>query len=134
MSLCSGAEKQSGNKNFQEADCPMTSPFSEHEFHSQMSRALETVRTVLGLFVLLIVIHRLDINKGLRLPGEINHHYEDKFLLAELLGNCTVAAHINCLEYFGLTKENLEKLKGWSKTRSVSLRLKAEGPSIPFVF
>jgi hypothetical protein len=57
---------------------------------------------------------------------DVPHAYEDKFTLAECLGNCAVAATFNALEALGLDSQGLAKLRHWAGERSVTLRLKAE--------
>ena len=87
--------------------------FNEHAFKARMDTALLKVRTV------------LDNSKNPRLASEVEHQYDDKYLLAEFLANTALASHLNLLETLGLSPENVKKMMEWSKKRSVSLCLTA---------
>ncbi len=84
--------------------------FDESQFRAQVDKALEKVRTI------------LDNTRNPQLPSDVPHLYEDKYLLAEFLTNITITAQLTTLETMGLTEAQLNQLKEWSKTRSVSLR------------
>ena len=51
---------------------------------------------------------------------------DDKFALAESLGNLAVAGTLNCLQVLGLDAGGLRVLRDWAGTRAVTLRFKAE--------
>jgi hypothetical protein len=68
----------------------------------------------------------LENEKHPQYAPDVPHAYEDKFALAECLGNCAVAATINGLEGMGLDQQGLAKLRQWAAERAVTLRLKAE--------
>ena len=53
--------------------------------------------------------------------------YADKYLLAESLGNMSLAATLNALELLGVNPQSLKKMRAWvAEGLSVTLRLKAE--------
>lgn len=89
-------------------------PFNELRFKGQVEEALKQIRTI------------LDNTKQPKFPADVFHQYEDKYRLAEMLGNVAGAAHTNVFAVLGITKEHLETLKQWAKTRAVVLRLKTE--------
>jgi len=88
--------------------------FDENAFKSRVDAALRRVKTV------------LETNRNPQYPADVPHAYDDKYLLAESLTNNTLGAYLVCLENLGLNAKQLAQLKDWSKTRSVTLRLKAE--------
>ncbi len=51
---------------------------------------------------------------------------DDKFALAESLGNLAVAGTLNCLQVLGLDAGGLRVLRDWAAERAVTLRFKAE--------
>jgi hypothetical protein len=59
-------------------------------------------------------------------PGDVHHQYNDKFLLAEFLTNSMIASVLNILEDLQIDSEKLAKIKAWSATHTVTLRLAAE--------
>jgi hypothetical protein len=93
----------------------MRAHYNEHEFRRTLDRALEKVKTV------------LDNTKHPQAAKDVQHTYDDKYLLAEFLTNTFIAAALNVLETIGLSVEGVKKLVEWSKgKRSVSLRFGAE--------
>ena len=86
----------------------------EQKFRSQVSSALDRARLVLAK------------EKRPRIASEVDHIYDDKYLLAEFLTNTSSAAFLNILETLGLTKEGVKTLAEWASSRSVSIRLSAE--------
>lgn len=54
-----------------------------------------------------------------------SHVYEDKYLLAESMGNATLGAFLNVLELLGVNARSIRDIRNWAKNRSVTLRLKA---------
>lgn len=89
-------------------------PFDEARFTTQVEEALKHIRTV------------LDNNKYPKLPADVFHKYEDKYRLAEMLGNVAGAAQMNALEGLGISREHLSTLREWAKTKAVILRFKSE--------
>jgi hypothetical protein len=83
-------------------------------FTSKVDAAHAVVRTI------------LDNSKEVAKPSEVQHSYDDKYLLAEFLVNSSIQGISNCLSVMGLNDSDCEKLGEWSKTRSVSLRWKSE--------
>jgi hypothetical protein len=88
--------------------------FNEASFRARVDNALKRVKTI------------LDTNRNPQYPADVPHAYDDKYLLAESLTNNALGAYLVCYENLGLTEKQLTQLKDWSKTRSVTLRLKAE--------
>lgn len=87
--------------------------YDEHTFRTKMEAALRQVRTI------------LDNTRNPQSPADVPHRYEDKYLLAELVGSVAIASLLQCLELVGLSDEGLERLREWAKTRTVTLRLQA---------
>ncbi|KAJ3390821.1 hypothetical protein HDU92_000287, partial [Lobulomyces angularis] len=56
----------------------------------------------------------LDTTRNPKLPSEVIHKYEDKFLLAEFITNSALAAQLNVLRHLNFNDENLKKMKKWS--------------------
>jgi hypothetical protein len=52
--------------------------------------------------------------------------YEDKYLLAETLVNSGLNALVQVFEALGFSDSEWKKVHSWNRTRSVTLRLKAE--------
>eukprot|EP01064_Diplonema_japonicum_P021011 TRINITY_DN3055_c0_g1_i1.p1 TRINITY_DN3055_c0_g1~~TRINITY_DN3055_c0_g1_i1.p1 ORF type:complete len:924 (+),score=285.24 TRINITY_DN3055_c0_g1_i1:65-2773(+) len=67
----------------------------------------------------------LDTNRSPGLAGDVHHQYSDKYILAEVMTGAAMASKLATLERIGLTQDGLKQLKEWSKTKSVTLRLKA---------
>lgn len=87
--------------------------YDEHTFRTKIDAALRQVRTI------------LDNTRNPQSPADVPHRYEDKYLLAELVGGVAIASLLQCLELVGLSDEGLERLREWAKTRTVTLRLNA---------
>lgn len=88
--------------------------YNHYRFRTQVDNALKTVKTI------------LDTTRAPQYPANVPHQYVDKYLLAEYLTNTSLASILNCLEAMGLSEKKLLVLVKWAKTRSVSIRLKAE--------
>mmetsp|Transcript_7931 Transcript_7931/g.11977 ORF Transcript_7931/g.11977 Transcript_7931/m.11977 type:complete len:945 (-) Transcript_7931:62-2896(-) len=86
----------------------------EQKFRSQVSSALDRAKLVLAK------------EKRPRSAAEVDHVYDDKYLLAEFLTNTAAAASLNILESFGLSQKDAEKVAEWASARNVSLRFSAE--------
>ena len=69
-----------------------------------------------------VVNQILQVHRNPRLAEEVDHKYEDKFALANLMTNLGIITHMNCLEKMGLTAEIL---KGLDKKKSTTLRFQA---------
>ncbi|MDP2435890.1 MAG: hypothetical protein Q8P67_09120 [archaeon] len=67
----------------------------------------------------------LDNTRAPLLPEQVNHVYDDKYLLAEAMTHLALGAGVNVLAHLGVTEEQLMTLVGWAKARSVTLRLAA---------
>ncbi len=87
--------------------------YNAAKFHADVDAALKTIRTV------------LDNEKNPQLPADVPHRYDDKYQLAELLSRTAVAAVFEGLSRFGVTGDAKKQMVGWSKKRSVTLRLEA---------
>lgn len=88
--------------------------FNEVRFRARVDAALNKVKTI------------LETSRAPQYPADVPHEYEDKYLLAESLTNSSIAALLSFLESIGLTEKQFAQLKEWNKSRSVTLRLKAE--------
>lgn len=89
--------------------------FDENQFHERVNKALERVRTI------------LENTRTPQYAADVQHEYDYKYLLAEFLTNSTIAACFNSLEKLGVDDaKKLNSLKEWAKTRSGTLRFKAE--------
>lgn len=89
--------------------------FNEEAFKSRVTTALSKVKTI------------LDNSKQPQYAAtDVQHEYEDKYILAEFLVSTGIASTMNVLTHLGVSSKTFAKLKEWSKTRSVSLRFKAE--------
>lgn len=57
-----------------------------------------------------------------------DHTYDDKYTLAEMLVNTSIAAKLNILEQLGLSRDKLQRALAWvyHEKQSVTLRLEAE--------
>ena len=76
----------------------------------EVDRALETVDRI------------LHAQRNYRLADKVNHSYDDKFGLANLMTNVAVIAQMDCLERMGLTVDVLQSL---DKTKATTLRFEA---------
>ena len=78
----------------------MYTDFNEEVFKASVDEALHSVRRV------------LDINRSphLHLAEDVDHNYNDKFKLANLLTNTAIISSTIILERFGLTKEVLQSI------------------------
>ena len=83
-------------------------------FRSKVSESLVEVKKI------------LDVTRKPSFAPDVQHQYEDKYLLAEMLVNVGVAAQMNCLEALGLKGEDTAKLLEWAASRSVTLRFATE--------
>ena len=63
----------------------------------------------------------LSQHKHPQLLSQIEHTYEDKYLLSELLCNVAVASQMATLVELGATEAQLREIKAWSADRAVSL-------------
>ena len=86
----------------------------ESKFRAQVSSALARAKLVLSK------------EKRPRSAADVDHVYNDKYLLAEFLTNTAAASFLNILESLGLSKEDEGRLAQWASSRSVSLRFSAE--------
>eukprot|EP01064_Diplonema_japonicum_P038443 TRINITY_DN9323_c0_g1_i1.p1 TRINITY_DN9323_c0_g1~~TRINITY_DN9323_c0_g1_i1.p1 ORF type:complete len:923 (+),score=203.05 TRINITY_DN9323_c0_g1_i1:51-2771(+) len=71
-------------------------------FEQDIRSAIAKVKTV------------LDQNRVPKYATEVNHTYDDKFLLAEFVTNTAVAAQITCLEHIGLSAQHMKQLQIWA--------------------
>ena len=87
--------------------------YDEHGFAARIEAARRRIRTI------------LDNTRNPQLPADVPHRYEDKYLLAEIIGRVSTASVIQCLEVIGMTAAQLAQMREWAKTRSVTIRLTA---------
>lgn len=90
------------------------SSYDENSFRARVNAALEKVKTI------------LDNTRTPQWAADVAHEYEDKYLLAELLVNSAINAQIAALDALGLTEKHYTQVKEWAKSRSVTIRLRAE--------
>ncbi len=88
--------------------------YNEARFHGSVDAALRRIRTI------------LDNTRNPQYPADVAHRYEDKYLLAEFLTRTAAAGILQCLGGVGLTAEAVASLSEWARTRSVTLRLRAQ--------
>ena len=88
--------------------------FEESRFKQRIQAAAGHVKSI------------LETTRNPALAGEVSHSYEDKFALAESITYAATQALLNALELVQIDTEKLKKLKDWSNSRSVSLRLRVE--------
>jgi hypothetical protein len=67
-------------------------PYDTENFRAKVGQALEKVRTI------------LDVSRSTELPSEVDHKYDDKYLLAEFLTSASMTATLNALELLGLNE------------------------------
>jgi len=92
----------------------MQSSFDESRFRSQVDNALRTLRTV------------LENTREPLLAENVAHSYQDKYMLAEFLGNASLSAQLACLDIIGANISVLAKLKEWARTNAVTFRFRGE--------
>ena len=89
--------------------------FNTTQFRNKINQALEQVKLV------------LENNRRPKLPENVNHTYQDKYLLAEFVCNTSLAAVINSFANIGISGDVLKKLVAWcNENKSVSLRFIAD--------
>ena len=69
--------------------------FDEQAFRNKVDAALGQVRTILAA------------TRDPKLADEVQHRYEDKYLLAELLTNAAVGGVLNSFDAIGLTSKGM---------------------------
>jgi len=84
--------------------------FDEQHFKGNVDSAVKSVERI------------LNIHRNPRLAEDVDHEYENKYDLANLLSNTWLIAQMNCLERMGLTAEIL---RGIDKSQSTTLRFQA---------
>ena len=88
--------------------------FDEMQFMQQVEDALVVVRKI------------LDTSRHPSVPEDSPHTFDDKFALAEFLGNLGLAAQLNSIEQLGLDSSALRRMRRWAAgpdAKSVTLRL-----------
>ena len=88
--------------------------FDEVGFRSKMDKGLSKARTI------------LENHKHPMYPADVEHVYNDKFLLAEVVVGLGICSNVVLLELLGVNPKTLKTLKEWAERQSVTLRLKAE--------
>jgi len=92
----------------------MTAIYMEHRFKKSMDESLEKLRFV------------LQSSRRPTYPGEVDHSYSDKYSLAELLVNTSIAAQFATLQHLGLDEPKLRTLLEFhAKGKALQLRLVA---------
>jgi len=84
------------------------SDFHNQAFEAKVTKALESVRRV------------LDVDRGakIRLADDVDHEYQDKYKMADLMTNMTIVTLVSVLEKLGLTKDIL---RGLDKSKEITL-------------
>lgn len=63
------------------------------------------------LFIYLFIVQTiLENTRNPQYASEVQHEYEDKYLLAEFLANASIACHFSILEHLGVTGKPLEQV------------------------
>eukprot|EP01127_Copromyxa_protea_P017504 TRINITY_DN533_c0_g2_i1.p1 TRINITY_DN533_c0_g2~~TRINITY_DN533_c0_g2_i1.p1 ORF type:complete len:999 (-),score=241.59 TRINITY_DN533_c0_g2_i1:48-3044(-) len=88
--------------------------YSESKFRKKVQSALTAVNRI------------LHVSRHPSYPADLDHQYDDKYLLAEFVTNVALAAALNCLELLGLDEKGLAEVTRWAQDRSVTLRLTAQ--------
>eukprot|EP01041_Mallomonas_annulata_P011057 gene11057-23113_t len=89
--------------------------FDEYLFRRKLGDSIDRVRQI------------LDTNKHPKYAIDIQHVYEDKYILSEYLTNTMMASHLNSLKRIGLTTKGLNATLEWqTSNRPIFLRFKAE--------
>jgi len=86
--------------------------FDEHGFRRRVEEAVVTLQKLLH-----------STRRPTFAEDVPNHSYQDKYLLAEFLTNCGLAAQCTCLEALGVGTQQLATLVEWSASETVTLRL-----------
>jgi len=88
--------------------------YNDSRFRQQVDSALKEVANI------------LETSRHPQYPSEVNHQYDDKYLLVEFLSNTSFAAFVQVLELLGVTDKTLNQLLDASQSRSISLRFRSE--------
>jgi len=85
--------------------------FEEMRFRQRVDAALDQARNI------------LSIARAPAPAADVGHKYDDKYALAEWMGNLTVATLLQCMEQMGASPADLATMSNWARGgRSVSLR------------
>jgi len=68
----------------------------------------------------------LDNTKNPILAADVSHRYMDKMTLAEFLTNTSLSSVFASLTMLGVSLDHFQTFKQWSKTQTVTLRLRSE--------
>lgn len=68
----------------------------------------------------------LDNTRNPVLAADVAHRYIDKMTLAEFLTKSSVSSVFACLTNLGVSLDQFQTLKQWSRSQAVTLRLRAE--------
>lgn len=90
------------------------SELNESQFRARVDEALKVVARV------------LENNRHPKFPEDVQHQYEDKYMLAEFVTNTALAAQLNVFEILGLTEEKVKQLKEWATSKAVTVRFTSE--------
>ena len=89
--------------------------YNDHVFRNKLDICLEKIKLL------------LEANKSnlIQPANDVEHRYEDKYLLANYLTNITLSSILNTFSHLGLTSQVLQTLQEWSKQKEVSIRFEA---------
>ena len=91
---------------------PPTMFYTDHDqqqFKASVSKALTSVRRVLDV----------ERSKKLQFADEVDHKYQDKYELTDLMTNMAIVSTVSVLKELGLTKEILQSL---DTSKEITLR------------
>ena len=87
--------------------------FPEEYFRSQVQRSLDAVKRI------------LHVNRKPIFAADVQHQYQDKYILTEMLSNMAIVSTFNSLQNCGVDDTKLQLMLDWAETRSVSLSLRS---------
>jgi hypothetical protein len=88
--------------------------FSPVRFQRQVEKSLAVVKKL------------LQTTRNPQCADNVQHSYNDKFSLAEMLSNSAIASCFSLLETLGFTGAQIKQMITWSKERTVNLRFSSE--------
>mmetsp|Transcript_24736 Transcript_24736/g.36945 ORF Transcript_24736/g.36945 Transcript_24736/m.36945 type:complete len:916 (+) Transcript_24736:133-2880(+) len=89
--------------------------FNEREFRSRVSKALESMETI------------LENTRKPVLPEEVEHTYQDKYALVEFVANSGIASYTNALKFVGIDNDTMEKALRWVHESNQTVSLEFDG-------
>jgi hypothetical protein len=87
--------------------------FDEAHFRNQVQRSLNVVKRI------------LDVNRKPLFAADVQHQYQDKYILAEMISNMVLASTLSSFANFGVSDDKMQTIMGWAACRSVSFSFKS---------